>query len=320
LSALEQLIYYEELATARAPEEVNRMAKRILGPVLIRYGSDEQRRRLLPRILSVEDIWCQGYSEPDAGSDLASLRTVAAPTADGFIVNGHKIWTTNAHIATWCFLLARTDPTAAPHKGISFLLVDMTAPGVSVRPIRQLTGGSEFNEVFFDNVFVPAANLVGDLNQGWRIAVDSFAYERSVNVIPRAMKARLQLRALVKDLSEPRTQNRLSDGIGEKVAWAFVESELLRLMTYRSAAEDDPSGMRGSMLKLSWSESHQKILDIGMQCFGPISVSLLGQSSDESPLSQWATLYLEGRWETIGAGTSEIQRNIIAERGLGLLR
>ena len=174
-SIVEMVILYQEMARAESPQFVNRGGISMLGPTLMKHGTPAQQKRFLPRILTAEEVWCQGFSEPNAGSDLASLQTRAVREDDQFVVNGQKVWTSMAHVADWCFLLVRTDPTAPKHRGISFLLVDMTTPGIAVRPLRQITGEAEFNEVFFDNVRVPADHLVGRLNEGWSVAILSLA-------------------------------------------------------------------------------------------------------------------------------------------------
>src|SRR5881275_2208485 len=189
-TTVEMVILYQEMARAESPQLVNRGGVSMLGPTLMKHGTPAQQRRFLPRILTAEELWCQGFSEPNAGSDLANLQTRAVREADGFLVNGQKVWTSMAHVADWCFLLVRTDPAAPKHRGISFLLVDMTTPGIAVRPLRQITGEAEFNEVFFDNVRVPADHLVGRLNEGWSVAITTLAYERDLLTFIRHVSLR----------------------------------------------------------------------------------------------------------------------------------
>jgi alkylation response protein AidB-like acyl-CoA dehydrogenase len=193
----EQIVLFQEMARAESPQFVNRGGVSMLGPTLMKFGTPAQQKRFLPRILTAEDLWCQGFSEPNAGSDLANLQTRAVRDGDAFVVNGQKVWTSMAHVADWCFLLVRTDPAAAKHKGISFLLVDMKTPGISIRPLRQITGEAEFNEVFFDGVRVPAENLVHKLNEGWAVAITTLAYERDLLTFIRHISLRNALHRLV---------------------------------------------------------------------------------------------------------------------------
>src|ERR1700693_4381323 len=201
-SIVEMIILYQEMARAESPQLVNRGGVSMLGPTLMKYGTPTQRTRFLPKILTAEELWCQGFSEPNAGSDLANLQTRAVLDGDHFVVNGQKVWTSMGHVADWCFLLVRTDPAAAKHKGISFLLVDMKTPGITVRPLRQMTGEAEFNETFFDNVRVPAANLVGKLNEGWGVAITTLAYERDLLTFIRHISLRNALHRLVRLVRE----------------------------------------------------------------------------------------------------------------------
>ena len=194
----EQIILFQEMARAESPQFVNRGGVSMLGPTLMKFGTPAQQKWFLPRILTADDLWCQGFSEPNAGSDLANLQTRAVRDGDAFVVNGQKVWTSMAHVADWCFLLVRTDPAAAKHKGISFLLVDMRTPGITIRPLRQITGEAEFNEVFFDNVRVPAENLVHKLNEGWAVAITTLAYERDLLTFIRHISLRNALHRLLK--------------------------------------------------------------------------------------------------------------------------
>src|SRR5512145_2648895 len=194
---IEQIILYQEMARAESPQPVNRGGLSMLGPTLMKYGTPAQQQRFLPRILTADDLWCQGFSEPNSGSDLANLQTRAVLDGDHFLVNGQKVWTSMAHVAAWGFFLVRTDPAAAKHKGITFLLVDMRSPGLTIRPLRQITGEAEFNEVFLENVRVPAANVVGKVNEGWGVALTTLAYERDVLTMIRHISLRTALERLI---------------------------------------------------------------------------------------------------------------------------
>src|SRR5437867_11885095 len=231
-SIMEQVILYEEMSRAEAPQPLNRGGLSMLGPTLMKHGTSAQRERHLAKILTAEEIWCQGFSEPNAGSDLANLQTRAVRDGDHYVINGQKVWTSMAHVAEWCFLLVRTDLVAAKHKGISFLLVDMRTPGITVRPLRQLTGEAEFNEVFFDNVRVPAENLVGKLNEGWSVAITTLAYERDILTFIRHISLRNALHRLVRLVQEQRTG---ADPIlRQKLAALWIGEHALQLNGYRS--------------------------------------------------------------------------------------
>jgi alkylation response protein AidB-like acyl-CoA dehydrogenase len=326
LSLIRQAIFHEQYARSGAPLPLNAIAHDILGPTLILHGTPEQQRRFLPKIQSNEEIWCQGYSEPAAGSDLASLQTRAIREGAHYRVRGQKIWTSFADIADWCFLLARTDADAKKHRGISFLLVDMKSPGITVRPIRQMHGDAEFNEVFFDDVLVPAANLVGAENQGWHIAMQAASFERSVYFLPRLLRMQSELIALAAlagkrhYLGTPLAEEPL---IRERLSRSFIDVYLLRLQAYRMlerSIRHEAPGPESSFIKLLWSESHQRLLDLGMDVLREDAQLGPQEAVAGSSGRSWQRDYLSSRAETILAGTSEIQRNIIAERVLGLPR
>ena len=321
-SPLLSLIFNEEMSYHRAPGR-DIFGARMLGPTLMIYGSEEQKRKFLPPVAKGEVQWCQGYSEPEAGSDLASLSTRAEDMGDYFLVNGSKMWTSLAHRADWMMLLARTDPEAPKHRGISFLLVDMRSPGVEVRPIVNMAGSHEFNQVFFDNVQVPRENLVAEKDRGWYVAVTLLDFERSG--IDNAASSRRLLDDLSEFLREAQERgfHRASEGwVEDLLAERYVETEVARLIAYRVAwmqSQGLVPNKEASVSKVFGSETFQRVADTGLKILG-----LYGQLTWED---QWAPLHgrFQDAWRhgfsnTIAAGTSEIQRNIIASRGLGLPR
>ncbi len=317
-----QAIFHEEHARCGAPLGVNLIGHGILAPTLLHFGSEAQKRRFLPGILSNREIWCQGYSEPGAGSDLAAVRTRAEPVPNGYLLNGHKIWTSFADRARWCFVLARTDPQAPRHRGLSFLLVDMHSAGVRVEPIRQITGEAEFCEVFFEDVRVTGDCLLGEENQGWKIAMAAASFERGTYFIPRLVRFAQELRQ-VRDLARrPDAHGRVpasSEAVRHQWARLAADSHVLALKSRRAlgaAMRGDPPGPEGSSTKIHWSEAHQRLLELSMQMLG--EAACLGESEMDEQTANLAHAYLWSRAETILAGTSEIQRSIIAEQLLGL--
>jgi alkylation response protein AidB-like acyl-CoA dehydrogenase len=315
---VEQIILYQEMARAESPQPVNRGGLSMLGPTLMKYGTPAQQRRFLSRILTADDLWCQGFSEPNSGSDLASLQTRATREGDVFVVTGQKVWTSMAHVADWCFLLVRTDPQAARHKGISFLLVDMRSPGITVRPLRQMTGEAEFNEVFFDGVRVPTENLVGRLNEGWSVAITTLAYERDLLTFIRHVSLRTAVQRLVRLVQE---HDRGSErALRQKIAGIWIGEQALQLNAYRSLTRilrGGQPGPEGSTSKLYWSQVDQELAQVATEVLGPFS-----QIADGSPWAldggQWEFYALLAQASGIRAGTSEILRNILSERVLGL--
>jgi alkylation response protein AidB-like acyl-CoA dehydrogenase len=315
---IEQAIWTEEWARAEAPQLINALGLGLIGPTIVAVGTPEQKSRFLPRILSCEEIWCQGFSEPNAGSDVAGLTTKATLDGDHFVVNGQKIWTSLAHVSDWCLLLVRTDPNVPKHKGITALLVDMHSPGVVVRPLKQMTGDASFNEVFFDNVRVPAANVLGEVNKGWQTAIATLMNERAnlgtgTYIAFKRNFDQLVARAReIKRGGKPVAQDPI---IRQKLAASFIELEVFRLTNMRSLsrmANTSIPGPEGSILKIQWSELNQRMQQTAMETLG-VYGQLWGLDN-----GQWVYNYLRTRANTIEAGTSEIQRNIIAERVLGL--
>ena len=318
-----QAVFHEEHARCGAPLGVNLIGHGILAPTLLHFGSEAQKRRFLPGILANREVWCQGYSEPGAGSDLASVRTRAEPAAGGYRLNGHKIWTSFADRAQWCFVLARTDPRAPKHRGLSFLLVDMGSPGVRVEPIRQITGEAEFCEVFFEDVFVPQDLLLGEPNQGWKVAMAAASFERGTYFIPRLVRFAQELDVVRHLALRPDAYGHVpasSAAVRHKWARLAANSHVLALKSQRALAgamRGDPPGPEGSSTKIHWSEAHQRLLELSMQLLGETACLPEGADAQAAALTH---AYLWSRAETILAGTSEIQRNIIAEQMLSLPR
>lgn len=316
-----QAVFHEEHARCGAPLGVNLIGHGILAPTLLHFGTESQKRRFLPGILANREVWCQGYSEPAAGSDLASVRTRADAVEGGYRLNGHKIWTSFADRAQWCFVLARTDPQAPKHRGLSFLLVDMRSAGVRVEPIRQITGEAEFCEVFFEDVFVPQDLLLGEANQGWKVAMAAASFERGTYFIPRLVRFAQELAVVRRLALRPDAYGHVpasSAAVRHKWARLAADSHVLALKSQRAlsaAMRGDPPGPEGSSTKIHWSEAHQRLLELSMQLLG--ETACLAEGADEQSAAL-AHAYLWSRAETILAGTSEIQRNIIAEQMLGL--
>lgn len=320
---VQQLIFNAEMAAARTPEPINRSAINQLGPTIIQWGTDEQRNYFLPRILSAEDVWCQGFSEPNAGSDLAALTTRAVIEGDELVITGQKVWTSKAHYADRIYLLARTDPNAEPREGISYILADLATPGIEVRPIRQISGDAEFSEVFFDAARVPLSRVLGPLHGGWLVAKSTLGYERVGQSRTHRIERRLDI--LVGLAKRP---NALSDKglddqyIADQLAGFTARVEALRQIASQATA----AGVRGvspgpeaSMAKLLTSEVDQAMANFGLDLAGPLGTLERGSPS-AAKNGNVAKSYLLMRAATFGAGTSEIQRNVIAERLLGLPR
>ena len=329
-----QAVYNEEAARAKVPPSVNNIGLMIVGPALVAVGSEAQKRRYLKPILTAEEIWCQGFSEPNAGSDLAGLQTRALDDGDDYVVTGQKIWTSNSLIADYVWMLVRTDAAAPRHKGITALIVDMKSPGVTVKPLRQITGEAEFGEVFFDEVRVPKANRVGAENDGWIVGMKTFTRERaniSVNLSVRLQQQFDRLLEGVRGREVP-----LDAQQAREVAHAYVDSQCLTLTCERLAAR--LFGFESAVVKVAWAEMNQRLQEIGMSTLGPDAPLLPGGGFDqageasstwgtealsdtgESFEKSWQFGYLRSRANTIEGGTSEILRTVIAERVLGLPR
>jgi alkylation response protein AidB-like acyl-CoA dehydrogenase len=322
-SMIESAIFNEEMARVRAPAPLNELGLSMGGPTILEHGTEDQKRRFLPKILSCEEVWCQGFSEPVSGSDLAGLGTRAAIDGDHFVVNGQKVWTSLGHISDWCMLLVRTDSDAPKHRGISYLLVDMHSPGVTVRPLRQITGEAEFNEMFFDDVRVPRENLLGPLNGGWGVALTTLMNERATLALAIVMR----FRNVFDDLAEL-GRRVIREGtctldprvIRQTLAQLYVEVESMKYLAYRNFSKltrGGTPGPEGSISKVLWSELNQRMNEFAMVLQGP-RATLEEGSNYAVDDGRWQYALLRSRGNTIEEGTSEIQRSIIAERLLRL--
>lgn len=312
LSLVEEAILQEELGKARAPQVVGLFGLTMVGPVLIRHGTPAQKERYLSKILSAEEIWCQGFSEPEAGSDLANLKTRATKVDGGFSLTGQKIWTSFAHVADYIFVLARTSDEAKRHQGLTYFLVPMTTPGITVRPLRQITGDAEFNEVFFEDVFVPEEHIVGAIGDGWQIAISTLMYERVILTFSRHIQSELALRQLLEQ------QGSLTRGEQVSLSHAVMAQAATRALAYKhlhrySVSGAEP-GAEGSLDKLLWSTSFQELAKLGAKRWG----AALALGEHDTEVGDDLLRYLYSRGRTIAAGTTEIQKNIIAERLLSL--
>jgi alkylation response protein AidB-like acyl-CoA dehydrogenase len=316
-SLAQQVIFYEEYARAGGPGRIGHIGETLLGPTLIAFGSDAQKRRFLPPILRGEELWCQGYSEPNAGSDLANVQTRARLEGAHWVIDGQKVWTSWSEWSHWCFVLCRTDPEAPKHRGLSYLLVPMRQPGVSVRPIRQITGTAEFSEVFFDGARTDADCIVGQPGDGWKVANGTLAFERGASTLGQNLLFRNELVEIIAvakrsgRAADPLMRQRLAD------AWIGLEvmrTNALRVLSHGDGAATAPAAM---ITKLYWATWHRKLGELAMDALGP--EALVGEGFPYE-LSALQRLFLFTRSDTIYAGSNQIQRNLIAERALGLPR
>ena len=309
---VEQAIYNEELGRAQAPSTANVLGLAMGGPTVIAHGTEEQKRRYLEPILSADEIWCQGFSEPEAGSDLASLKTRAVRDGDEWVVTGQKVWTTLAHHAKWCMLVARTDPDAPRHQGLTYFLLDMEQDAVQVRPLRQITGEAEFNELFIEEARVPRENIVGGEGNGWAVAITTLMHERATLAFGLQIRARITLSEL---LAEARQSGAAVDPvIRDRLAQLYIESEVLRLNALRGLSaimRHGAPGPEGSLGKWQWAEVNQALTELAIELRGPRAVL------DDD---RWTYRFLRARANSIEGGTTEILKNIVAERVLGLPR
>ena len=327
----QELIFNEEYALAHAPARVSFFGEGLLGPTIIAFGSDEQKARFLPGILHATELWCQGFSEPDAGSDLANIKTRAVLDGEEWVINGQKVWTTLAHRADWCFVVCRTDPDAPKHKGLSFLLCPMRQPGVDVKPLKQLTGSAEFNEVFFTDARTSADLVVGGVHNGWKVAMGTLGFERGTAFLSRQLQFGTEMQRV---LEFARKQGLNADPlVRQQLADAYIGLQIMRYNGFRALTTMLATGSPGpeaSISKLYWSTWHRNLGELELHLMGPWS-EVLGDSRVPASAAEsgdgatyepdgFQKTFLESRAETIYTGSSEIQKNIIGERVLGLPR
>lgn len=319
----QHVVFHEEYARAGGPGRLGHMGEHLLAPTVLAFGTDDQKRRFLPGVKSGEVLWCQGYSEPDAGSDLANVRTKAVAVGDEWVITGQKVWTSLAHVADWCFVLCRTDSEVvkagtSKHAGLSFLLVPMDQDGVEIRPIVQITGTSEFNEVFFDGARAQARDMLGAPGDGWRVAMGLLGYERGVATLGQQVGFARELDALC---AVAKQNGRADDPlIRDRLAQAWIGLRVMRyhaLVSLGNAEAGVPPGTEASVSKLLWATWHQQLGELAMDVLG---IGATVADGEPYELSEWQRLYLFTRADTIYGGSHEVQRGIVAERGLGLPR
>jgi len=322
-SIIEEMIFNQELAEAKTPPLINVIGLYMAGPTIIAHGTDAQKSRYLAPLLRCDEIWCQGFSEPNSGSDLASLQTRAVRDGDGYVINGQKVWTSLAHVAKWCILLTRTG--GEKYGGLTYFIVDMESPGVEVKPLRQITGDAEFNEMFFTDVRVPAENILGSEGEGWRVAMTTLMHERASLGVGLQVRSRIaleELRTLARATMEDGRSRAADPLVRQRLAQLFIECEAMRFNGYRGLTRmlrGEQPGPEGSINKLMWSEVNQRIADAAMEVMGP--AAMLSPDDPDSPgEGRWSYLLLRSRANSIEGGTSEVLRNILAERVLGLPR
>jgi alkylation response protein AidB-like acyl-CoA dehydrogenase len=306
---IEQAIFFEEVARARAPQMANVLGLTMGGPTVIAHGTDDQKERFLAPILSADEIWCQGFSEPESGSDLASLKTKAVPSGDGYVVTGQKVWTTYAHQSKWCMLLARTNQDAPKHRGLTYFLMDMEQDGVEVRPLVQITGEAEFNELFIEEAHIPAGNVVGGVDNGWRVAITTLMHERAGLAFALQARVQIALHELAEELD-----GTTDPIVRQRFAQLAIEANVLRLLAYRgltTAMKSGEPGPEGSLGKWLWADVNQRLTELAHDVRGPRAMLA------EDP---WTYRFLRARANSIEGGTTEILKNIVAERVLGLPR
>ena len=321
LSLMQQVIFHEEYARADAPVRVNHLGEELLGPTLIAFGTPEQQARFLPKIRAVEELWCQGYSEPGAGSDLANVQTKARLEGGEWVLDGQKVWTSLAQFADWIFVIARSEPGSQRHHGLSFLLVPVKQDGIEIRGIEQLSGGAEFNEVFFTGARTSADLTVGEPGAGWAVAMGLLGFERGVSTLGQQVRFAREFEAVVAmarangAIDDPVLRDRLAQS---RVALDVMRLNALRGLSQLTGGEDSSAGGgAGSIAKLVWAGWHRRLGELAMEVAGPTGLTAPGAPRD---LDEWQRLFLFTRSDTIYGGSDEIQRNILAERVLGLPR
>jgi alkylation response protein AidB-like acyl-CoA dehydrogenase len=311
----QQVVFHEEYARAGAPGRLNHMGVTLLGPTVIAFGSDEQKRRFLPKIVSGEEVWCQGYSEPNAGSDFAGVQTRAALDGDEWVIHGQKVWTSWAEWADWCFVVARTDPASVRSKGLSYLLVPMGQDGVTIRPIRQITGDAEFFEVFYDGARCAKDDVVGGVGNGWKVAQGTLAFERGVSTFGQQMLFRNELAQII---AAARANGRADDpGIRQRIADAWMGLEMQRYNALRTLSNDSALAPEALITKIFWATWHRELGKLAMDVLGCEAEIAAGAPYQLTALQR---MFLFARSDTLYGGSNEIQKNIIAERALGLPR
>jgi alkylation response protein AidB-like acyl-CoA dehydrogenase len=317
----QQVIFNEEYAKANAPTRISFFGEGLFAPTLLQYGTDEQKRRFLPKIQAVEELWCQGYSEPNAGSDLANVQTRGVLDGDQWVVNGQKVWTTLAHRAQWCFCVTRTDPASTGHHGLSYLLIPMDQPGVEVRPLEQMTGTAEFNEVFFSDARTDRDNVLGDVDDGWKVAMATLGFERGTAFLSQQLGFQRELSELIEQAqklgvaSDPLIRQELADSY---VGVQIMKFNGMRMLT--NLVKKGVLGPESSIGKLYWSTWHRTLGERALHVLGPDAMIVAGEPGRGYELGELHRKFMFSRSETIYAGASEIQRNIIGERVLGLPR
>ena len=323
LTFVEEMILHQEMALQKAPPMLNVLGVGMAGPTIIAYGTEEQKKRYPAKILSCEEIWCQGYSEPNAGSDLASLQTRAVKDGEHWVISGQKVWTSLAHIADWMMLLARTDPSAPKHKGITYFLLDMKTPGVTVKPLKQMTGDAEFNEIFFDNVRVHERQVLGGVNNGWSVGLTTLMYERLALGFGLQVRLRITMDQLV-DMARRMEKNGRSltkdPVMRQKLAQLWIDTESLKYTGARAVTKllkGELPGPEASTGKMMWVETHQRLQELAMEIQGPYSQLARGAAAAIDG-GVWQYSFLRSRANSIEGGTTDIQKNIIGERVLGL--
>jgi alkylation response protein AidB-like acyl-CoA dehydrogenase len=323
LTFVEEMILHQEMALQKAPPMLNVLGVGMAGPTIIAYGTEEQKKRYPAKILSCEEIWCQGYSEPNSGSDLASLQTRAVKDGEHWVINGQKVWTSFAHVADYMMLLARTDPSVPKHKGITYFLLDMKLPGVTVKPLRQITGEAEFNEVFFDNVRVHESQVLGGVNNGWAVGLTTLMYERLTLGFGLQMRLRIALDGLLELAKGMEKSGRVvtkDPVMRQKLAQLWIDTECLKYTGARAITKllrGEMPGPEASTGKMAWVDTHQRLQEIAIEIEGPYSQLVKG-SDWAVDGGVWPHSFLRSRANSIEGGTTEIQKNIIAERLLGL--